>query len=489
MLMKRHYVYLAAMVAAVSAGTRANAQQAVVLKATGVSNCAIGLPTPGVTGSPIALATDLNGHLCLIGGGGTSTSFTTAFPSAGMAIGVMDHTGMGMTHLKADASNNLSTILAGTLPAFASPPAVAQSGTWNVGLSGALPAFAAAPTFKIDQTEPGTTNLVAIGGTLPGFASPPAVAQSGTWNVGLSGALPAFASPPPVAQSGTWTVQPGNTANTTPWLSTIVQGGNAATVTASNALKIDGSATTQPVSAASLPLPAGAATAANQPSVSTQGGSLAGQTGTLAFARVENSTQAYTAGTMQPLRQTTAGDLLVTLSGSASNPVSALITNTSPIQIASVSSGAMIPTLTATTYAGNTSLGGLLTIPVFRGLTTVKSGTLSKIRIGFRGANQVPSLKVYVWETDPVVSGGATTCTNAAGFVAGADRWDKLVDIYSIVPSISTTTLMTSGSVDMATAVVNQNATTNLYVCVVTESSLPITATDQMTVNVRVAQD
>lgn len=33
-------------------------------------------------------------------------------------------------------------------------------------------------------------------------------------------------------QSGTWTVQPGNTANTTPWLATINQGGNSAVVKA-----------------------------------------------------------------------------------------------------------------------------------------------------------------------------------------------------------------------------------------------------------------
>ena len=51
--------------------------------------------------------------------------------------------------------------------------------------------------------------------------------------------------PVPVSQSGTWTVQPGNTANTTAW-------------------NVDGSAVTQPVSAASLPLPSGAATSANQ---------------------------------------------------------------------------------------------------------------------------------------------------------------------------------------------------------------------------------
>jgi hypothetical protein len=35
-------------------------------------------------------------------------------------------------------------------------------------------------------------------------------------------------------QSGTWTVQPGNTANTTPWLATINQGGNSAVVKAAS---------------------------------------------------------------------------------------------------------------------------------------------------------------------------------------------------------------------------------------------------------------
>jgi hypothetical protein len=49
-------------------------------------------------------------------------------------------------------------------------------------------------------------------------------------------------------QSGAWTVQPGNTANTTPWLASLSQGGNTAAVTAGSALKIDGSAVTQPVS-------------------------------------------------------------------------------------------------------------------------------------------------------------------------------------------------------------------------------------------------
>ena len=46
---------------------------------------------------------------------------------------------------------------------------------------------------------------------------------------------------------------------------------NMVAVTAANALKVDGSAVTQPVSAASLPLPTGAATAAKQPALGTAG--------------------------------------------------------------------------------------------------------------------------------------------------------------------------------------------------------------------------
>jgi hypothetical protein len=82
------------------------------------------------------------------------------------------------------------------------------------------------------------------------------IAQGGnTALVNSSGALSVNigSSTVPVTQSGTWTVQPGNTANTTPWLATINQGGHSATVTASNALKVDGSGVTQPVSQTGAP--------------------------------------------------------------------------------------------------------------------------------------------------------------------------------------------------------------------------------------------
>src|SRR5262249_24914897 len=64
------------------------------------------------------------------------------------------------------------------------------------------------------------------------------------------------------------------TANTTPWLATINQGGNSATVTASNALKVDGSAVTQPVSYATTG--SGNATGALRVEIANNGTGLVG---------------------------------------------------------------------------------------------------------------------------------------------------------------------------------------------------------------------
>lgn len=106
-----------------------------------------------------------------------------------------------------------------------------QSGTWAVDQSGTWSVDAVqSGTWTVDATQSGTWSVDAV--------------QSGTWAVDA-------------VQSGTWTVQPGNTPNTTPWLITLNEGGNSATVTASNALKVDGSAVTQPVSLATAPAPTG----------------------------------------------------------------------------------------------------------------------------------------------------------------------------------------------------------------------------------------
>ena len=139
----------------------------------------------------------------------------------------------------------------------------------SFGISGNLPAFSSIPTFKIDQTIPGTTNKVDIGtnGT---------VAITGT--VGVTGTFWQATQPVSlvsvpthaVTQSGTWTVATnadGTTGTAVPSKGLLVQGSDgtnarnlstttggilkvdlSSTAVNSTAIKVDGSATTQPVS-------------------------------------------------------------------------------------------------------------------------------------------------------------------------------------------------------------------------------------------------
>jgi hypothetical protein len=106
-----------------------------------------------------------------------------------------------------------------------------------------------APGSQGFEIAPGT--MVKVDSTDPVWASPTAPHAILTY-VPITPVSSGGGGGGPVTQGGTWTVQPGNTPNTTPW-------------------KIDGSATTQPVSATALPLPAGAATAAKQPAPGTAG--------------------------------------------------------------------------------------------------------------------------------------------------------------------------------------------------------------------------
>jgi hypothetical protein len=120
------------------------------------------------------------------GGGGTSSTFGTTFPTMGTAIGVED-TGGNMAPLKLD-----------------------NSGLIKVNGSGVV--------------QPVSGTITALQGTNP-------------WSI---------SGPVNASQTGNWTIQPGNTPNTIPWLITLNQGGNSATVTPANALKTDSSAVIQP---------------------------------------------------------------------------------------------------------------------------------------------------------------------------------------------------------------------------------------------------
>jgi len=134
-----------------------------------------------------------------------------------------------------------------------------------------------------------------------------------------------------VTQSGTWTIQPGNTANTTPWLATISQGGNSATVSAGGALKVDGSAVTQPVSGtitANIGTSGSLALDATLAKLTiAQGAATGTNTQALAGAVATSAAPTYTTATINPLSLTTAGALRVDASATT-QPVSGTVSIT-----------------------------------------------------------------------------------------------------------------------------------------------------------------
>src|SRR6266852_9773565 len=80
-------------------------------------------------------------------------------------------------------------------------------------------------------------NGVEWGGAILAYITGGSAGAWTTQNVQLANVLPVqpqTGATWAATQSGTWTVQPGNTANTTPWLASINAGGNTATVKAAS---------------------------------------------------------------------------------------------------------------------------------------------------------------------------------------------------------------------------------------------------------------
>jgi hypothetical protein len=163
-------------------------------------------------------------------GGGTqyTNGSAQATPTGTTALGF---DGANVRALATDASGNLQV-------EFPSAQAVTGSGTFTVANGG---------TFAVQAAQSGTWNI----GSLTTFPDnePFNIAQmngvavtmgNGASGTGVQRVTIASDSTGVIGatQSGTWTVQPGNTANTTPWLTSISQGGNTAAVNASGQLSI-----------------------------------------------------------------------------------------------------------------------------------------------------------------------------------------------------------------------------------------------------------
>lgn len=129
------------------------------------------------TGQTYPLSLDTSGNLRVnVVTGGGAPAITAAAGAFAVGSGV---DGWNLTEgAKADAaytgsgSASMVAILkgiyassTGSIPAGSA--AIGSITNTSFGVSGTLPAFAAVPAVKIDQTTPGTTNLVQVGGSLP----------------------------------------------------------------------------------------------------------------------------------------------------------------------------------------------------------------------------------------------------------------------------------------------------------------------------------
>jgi len=291
-----------------------------------------------------------------------------------------------------------------TMVGFEDPSGNLQPG--HVNASGAI---------LVDITggvTPADTNIAQWGGTNTTLGQKAMAA-------GVPVTLASDQSAIPVSQSGTWTVQPGNTANTTPWLTTINQGGNSATVTVGGALLVDGTGGTQPVSGTvtvlqgttpwtdnitqvggsaislgqktmansfpvtissdqtAFPVTANAGTNLNTSALAlettlqtvntsvtglqvAQGSTTAGQLGPLTQGAVTTANPTYTTGQTAPLSLTTTGALRVDTGSAATGAVNIVQVGGSTITLSQKAASGSFPVVLASDQSSiPTSPGGL----------------------------------------------------------------------------------------------------------------------------------
>jgi hypothetical protein len=204
---------------------------------TGTGGSGVGIPRVTIANDSNILATQ-SGSWTVTANQGTNPWTTDITDRAGRLLGVVY--GSQGQQIKQTATNFNTQVEIAVGAALIDPRAI-RALTSADTVTVVQPSAANLLATVTQGTSPWVNNITQFGGVNISTGT----GGSGT---GIPRVTVANDSNVLATQSGTWTVQPGNTANTTPWLTTINQGGNSAIVTATNALKVDGSAVTQPVS-------------------------------------------------------------------------------------------------------------------------------------------------------------------------------------------------------------------------------------------------
>lgn len=233
-------------------------------------------------------------------------------------------------------------------------------------------------------------------------------------------------------QNGTWTVQPGNTANTTAW-------------------KVDGSAVTQPVSAASLPLPTGAAADSSLTTLHTDltgGTQLAVVTGNVASAATDSGNPVKVGGIYNTTKPTFTngqrGDIQVGARG-------AML-----VQLTSADSVNAVATLSAGADGAGTGINAI---------------TAAAIGFTFNGAS-LDRLRGNI-DTAALV----TLSAAAAGTTNSSDQTNYNGRGVQIVVDITAATAMT-----LTVNIQGKDAASGKYYTILASAAFAATGTNQLTV-------
>jgi hypothetical protein len=272
---------------------------------------------------------------------------------------------------------------------------------------------------------------------------------------------------------------------------------------------------TQPVSAASLPLPAGAATAANQPTAAAQGSTTSGQTGHLMQGAVTAAAPSYTTAQTSPISLTPAGAVRTDASattqpisaaslplpaGAATAAGVAAINTTlgTPMQatggtvglaagtnaigsiIGRTTMATATPAVTSNgAYAAGNEIGGLMTFPI----GGAGSGTLMSLRVTSKSV-LTTALKAYVFSANP---SNTTWADKTAPAINAADIASLLTVVTLNVADsgLGTHTLWNLGAIG------EQFVAANLYVVLVCVSAATLTSasTSDITVQLGISDD
>lgn len=296
-------------------------------------------------------------------------------------------------------------------------------------------------------------------------------------------------------------------------------------VSAAGAAKVDGSAVTQPVSAVSLPLPSGAATAALQPTNAAQGSTTSGQTGHLVECAVTAAAPTYTTAQTNPLSCDTNGNVRVNVTNTNANvgnnvdAVAPAATTASPVvnynygyngttwdrlqvdalknlktapqagelHIGETASNQIkvqvSPATTIATYATGRAVGSLMTVA---GAARVSGsagaagtgGILTGLTVVSKVA-QTAQMDIFLFDASP-----ASTCTDNTLFVLATGDFDKLIGVLTIPATAANgagwygaaTPIATVGIPTYYPVTYDLAAATSIFACAVTRGAPAFTS-------------